>query len=199
MVRNPWPKRKSWTKPEAGASSGRSFGPRHALPDNLREEGGGEGEREGRSPRLWSPRKVALHLLSRREHSVAELREKLLGREFPRDDTDTTLAALLEEGLISEDRFVENFVGSYTRRGQGPVRLRAELTRRGIGSEVITGALAAAPTDWLAAAQAVRAKRFGAAVPQDSKERARQARFLQYRGFTAEQARAALQRLPGTP
>ena len=53
--------------------------------------------------------------------------------------------------------------------------------------------LRAADVDWLATIRAVRAKRFGAELPRDYPERARQARFLQYRGFDAAQIRAALE------
>jgi regulatory protein len=38
----------------------------------------------------------------------------------------------------------------------------------------------------------VRHKRFGSELPEDFKERARQARFLQYRGFTTDQINHAL-------
>jgi regulatory protein len=38
----------------------------------------------------------------------------------------------------------------------------------------------------------VRRKRFGDEPPQDYKERARQSRFLQYRGFTSDQIRQVL-------
>jgi len=127
---------------------------------------------------------------------VAELREKLAARNFDPGEIDATLGALLDDGLLSEDRFVENFVGSYTRRGHGPVWLRAELERRGIAGAQVTETLASLAIDWVAAAETVRRKRFGAKVPADFKEQARQARFLQYRGFTAEQARAVLRKLP---
>jgi regulatory protein len=46
--------------------------------------------------------------------------------------------------------------------------------------------------DWAATARELRRRRFGVSPPGDYPERARQARFLQYRGFTAEQIRAAL-------
>ena len=114
---------------------------------------------------------------------MGELREKLAAREFAGDEIEATLEALVQDGLLSEERFVENFVGSYTRRGHGPVWLRAELERRGISGEAISAALAKADVDWDAAAEAVRVKRFGAEIPTDFKERVRQARFLQYRGF----------------
>jgi regulatory protein len=107
------------------------------------------------------------------------------------EEIEATLEALIGDGLLSEDRFVASFVGSYTRRGHGPVWIRAELERRGIAGEAIAEALATADVDWDAAAEAVRVKRFGPGAPTDFKERVRQARFLQYRGFTAEQALGA--------
>lgn len=131
-------------------------------------------------------------MLARREHSVAELRDKLRARDYGDGHIDAVLGDLVRERLLCEDRFVENFLGSYTRRGQGPVWLRAELERRGIAGPVIADALRAAATDWVAEAAAVRRKRFGPEPPADFRDRARQARFLQYRGFTADQVRAAL-------
>lgn len=125
---------------------------------------------------------------------MAELREKLSSRGFDADEIDTTLGTLMDDNLLSEERFVENFVGSYTRRGHGPVWLRAELERRGIASSQVTETLASLDVDWVAAAETVRRKRFGAQIPADLKEQGRQARFLQYRGFTIEQARAALKK-----
>jgi regulatory protein len=44
----------------------------------------------------------------------------------------------------------------------------------------------------VAVAREARRKRFGSAGPADFRERARQGRFLQYRGFSSEQIRAAL-------
>ena len=114
---------------------------------------------------------------------MVELRDKLVARDFDTAEIEAVLAALIGDGLLCEERFVENFVGSYTRRGHGPVWIRAQLERRGIAGEAIAEALASADIDWDAAAEAVRVKRFGAAVPTDFKERVRQARFLHYRGF----------------
>ncbi|MEO7387100.1 MAG: regulatory protein RecX [Gammaproteobacteria bacterium] len=135
------------------------------------------------TPRRSSPRKIALDILALREHSVQELRDKLRLREFADDEIAATLEALVREGLLSEERFIESFVGSHARRGHGPVWIRAELERRGIAGQVIREALDRADVDWDAAAEAVRVKRFGPGIPADFGERARQARFLQYRGF----------------
>lgn len=139
-----------------------------------------------------SARRTALDLLSRREHSLAELREKLAAREFPAEEIDATLERLAREGLASDTRFAEAFIAAHARKGQGPVRIRAELQRRGVAADIIAGHLEAAGHDWAEMARDVRRRRFGATPPADFRERARQARFLEYRGFTTEQIRAAL-------
>lgn len=114
---------------------------------------------------------------------MRELREKLLAREFPAEEVEATLATLQAEGLLSESRFLESFIGSHARRGHGPVWIRAELERKGITGEAIREAIEAADVDWEAEAEAVRVKRFGPEPPADFKAKARQARFLQYRGY----------------
>jgi regulatory protein len=139
-----------------------------------------------------SARRTALDLLSRREHSLAELREKLAAREFSAEEITSTLERLAREGLASEARFVEAFIAARARRGQGPVRIRAELQRCGVAADIIAAHLEAANHDWAEMARELRRRRFGAAPPAEFRERARQARFLEYRGFTTEQIRAAL-------
>lgn len=139
-----------------------------------------------------SPRRLAMNWLARREHTLAELRAKLEAREIPGDEIVRTLAELAGEGLASDARFAESFTASRARRGQGPVRIRAELERRGVDPALIASQLDDAAVDWLASARRVREKKFGPSRPQDFDERARQARFLQYRGFSGEQIRDAL-------
>lgn len=151
----------------------------------------GEGQSEGKAAG-GSARRKALDLLARREHSLAELREKLRARDFAAEEIETTLEQLAREGLASDQRFVEAFVAAQVRKGQGPVRIRAELQRRGIGGEASAPHLDADLHDWPALARAVRAKRFGGGAPKDFHERARQARFLEFRGFSMDHIRAAL-------
>lgn len=139
-----------------------------------------------------SPRRLAMNWLARREHTLAELRAKLEAREVPDDQIERTLAELTGEGLASDARFAEAFTASRVRRGQGPVRIRAELARRGVDPVLIASQLDDAAVDWMASARRVREKKFGLGRPQDFNERARQARFLQYRGFSSDQIRCAL-------
>ena len=133
-----------------------------------------------------------MNLLARREHSTQELRDKLLTRGFEDDEIVPALQTLSREGLLSDERFTESFIHSRMERGSGPVKIRAELRQRGVTDEVISNWLDERDRAWLERAEAVRCKKFGSALPVDYKEKARQARFLQYRGFSAEQTRQVL-------
>jgi regulatory protein len=137
--------------------------------------------------------RVAVELLARREHSRRELTRKLAARGFSDEVVSTVLDELERTGALANARFTDSFVRSRIGKGQGPQRIRAELAQRGITDEEADGVLRAADVDWLAAIRAVRAKRFGPELPRDYVERARQARFLQYRGFDSAQIRAALE------
>ena len=137
--------------------------------------------------------RAALELLARREHSRRELARKLAARGFPDDVVTSVLEELERTCALADARFTDSFVRSRIGKGQGPQRIRAELAQRGITDEEADGVLRAADVDWLATIRAVRAKRFGAELPREYAERARQARFLQYRGFEAAQIRAALE------
>jgi regulatory protein len=137
-------------------------------------------------------RTAALALLAGREFGRAELARRLHRRGFPLQTVESVVHGLVTERLLSESRFTEQFIRQHAGRGHGPVRIRAELRERGVAESDIDEALEAAAEDWTAVAREARRKRFGAAAPADFRERARQGRFLQYRGFSAEQIRAAL-------
>ncbi len=137
-------------------------------------------------------RAKALDLLARREHSAGELRRKLQERGYDSTAVEAVLSSLEQEKLLSDGRFVQEFVASRLRRGSGPMKIREELRGRGVTGELVDQALAGLKAGWSEGAAAARRKRFGAELPGDMQERARQARFLQQRGFTMEDIRKAL-------
>ena len=136
-------------------------------------------------------RQQALQLLSRREYSARELQQKLQGDHDP-DQIETVLAQLQEQGLQSDARFAEMYVRHRQQQGHGPVRIQGELRQKGIAPDLVQEYLQDGDVDWFEQAKTVRRRRFGDAPPADARLKAKQMRFLQYRGFTSDQIRFAL-------
>jgi regulatory protein len=134
---------------------------------------------------------AAVRLLARREHSIDELRRKLASRGYSPDTIEPVIQKLAGKRLVSDERFTSSFVHHHAKRGQGPVRIRAALRQQGIAGDQVEEALRSAEIDWAQLAREVRRRKFGATPPRGLAERAKQARFLQYRGFDSEQLRAA--------
>lgn len=144
------------------------------------------------SDKTVKARKKAMDYLARREHARDELARKLEAAGFDTDIAADTIRQLAEEGLQSDRRFVESFVQSRINQGKGPVRIRADLGERGIPPGLIEEMLEAAGVNWYALAREVRVKKFDGGLAVDFKEKARQMRFLQYRGFEPDQVQAAV-------
>ncbi|MEM8548233.1 MAG: regulatory protein RecX [Pseudomonadota bacterium] len=133
-------------------------------------------------------RKRAMDALARREHSRFELERKLASAGFDGEVIVVVLDRLAEERLQCDQRFAESFVSSRYRQGKGPLKIRADLSQRGLSDAEIEHALRSAALDWRALASEVRERKFGAAKPDDYQEKARQCRFLAARGFDAQTA-----------
>ena len=131
-------------------------------------------------------RLAAMNLLARREHSVRELRNKLKRRFPDHSMIDEQIARLTGQNLQSNLRFAECYARERIGRGYGPVRVREELRERGASALDVAAAMKELQVDWFVVASEVLLKKFGALAPSDIKEKARRARFMQYRGFIAE-------------
>jgi regulatory protein len=137
----------------------------------------------------------ALRLLGQREHSARELTSKLTGKGLDAATAGLVVDDLRGRGLQSDLRFVETFVRSRLNRGHGPVRIRQELSQRGIGDDVADEWLTQPASFWLERATEARVRQCGEPAPDDRDAWNRQARFLAQRGFPSDVIYRALGRL----
>ncbi len=135
-------------------------------------------------------RQTALNLLARREHSETELMRKLLSKQFQRADIQPVIDQLIQQGLLSNTRFIENYIQARRAKGYGPVRIQAELLERGITEDFIEHHLNMADNAWFTDVRRVWQKRFKGQLPHDFKSRSQHMRFLLYRGFTPTQIKS---------
>ena len=130
--------------------------------------------------------------LARREYGYRELLAKLVAAGYDDSIAAGVVDRLAVEGLQNDQRFVDAFLRSRINQGKGPVRIRLELRQHGIDAFVVEARLSEAGEDWTALAARARAKKFGEELPREFREKARQMRFLQYRGFESDQVRRAV-------
>jgi regulatory protein len=138
-----------------------------------------------------------MRYLARREHSREELKRKLAAHVAEGDDLDAVLDELTSKGWLSDARFAEQAIRSKARR-YGPLKVTHVLRAKGLDDEAIAAAFRAAGADGASSLESIWKRRFRA-PPQDDRERARQVRFLQNRGFGLEEVLRFLKSMERSP
>ena len=131
----------------------------------------------------------ALQLMAQREYSRAELHTKLAEQAASPEELTAVLDALEAEHLLCDQRYATQRVVARGKR-YGNARLKQELRQRGIDDAEIAEVLPEAG-DETERCRAIWQKKFGS-LPASAEERAKQMRFLQYRGFSGESIRRVL-------
>ena len=85
---------------------------------------------------------AATRALTRREHSVRGLRERLLRGGIAGDDADDALEELQRVGLLDDGRFAHERARVLAERGKGDRAIRVDLERAGVDAAEIEAALA---------------------------------------------------------
>lgn len=132
-----------------------------------------------------------MRLLATREHCTVELKRKLSKRGFDQEDIQFIIDECTQNKFLSDERFTSAFIHSRRERGVGPVRIQKELQEHQIDVDLIAEYLRFRDSVWFEKAIAVREKKFGRCIPVDYKEKMRQFRFLEYRGFSQDQIKQA--------
>ena len=126
-------------------------------------------------------RSYAFAVLTRREYSKAELIEKLALYAMDRDEVLKLVDELATQNYQSDQRVAEIMLSSQKRKGKGPNRIKLALKSKKIDSSLIQEELK--ETDWNEQAYQLKVKKFGLTVEKEAKLKAKQIRFLMYRGF----------------
>ena len=126
-------------------------------------------------------RSYAFAVLTRREYSKAELIEKLTLYAMDRDEVLKLVDELATQNYQSDQRVAEMMLSSQKRKGKGPNRIKLALKSKKIDSSLIQEELK--ETDWNEQAYQLKVKKFGLPVEKEAKLKAKQIRFLMYRGF----------------
>ena len=137
----------------------------------------------------------AVRLLSAREHSRHELRQKMQTRGHERELIEAVLEYLCERDMQSDERYTEAFIRSRVLRLQGPMKILAQLSQRGIRVNNLDDFLPA-DHDWDAMAAEVLSRGTPIHAADRQKRIEKAYRRLVNRGFSHGQAMTAAKNLP---
>lgn len=126
----------------------------------------------------------AVDLLARREHRIKELEIKLSAKKYSEHFITQVIFKLLENDLLSEERFTESYIRSRQNRGFGPQKIKIELRHKGIDDVLIERYLMETSMLWYEIAENEYNKKYREQPANDYNTWAKQAKFLQSRGFT---------------
>jgi len=133
-----------------------------------------------------SAKSVAVRLLSRREHSAFEIRNKLSQRDFDEAEIEQTIIELQQGGWLSDERFAEAYIRMRQLKGFGPIRISIELNERGVKESIVDNYLQADDACWLQTLEQQYLKKYKNKSIEDYNDKAKRIRFLQYRGFALD-------------
>ncbi len=133
-----------------------------------------------------SAKSVAVRLLSRREHSALEIRNKLLKRDFNGAEIEQAIIELQQGGWLSDERFAEAYIRLRQQKGFGPVRITIELNERGVSESIVNASLHENDESWQQTLLQQYLKKYKNRAITDYNDKAKRIRFLQYRGFSLD-------------
>ncbi len=136
--------------------------------------------------KVLSAKSVAVRLLSRREHSAFEIRDKLQKRDFDEAEIAQAIVELQQGGWLSDERFAEAYIRMRQLKGFGQVRIAIELNERGVDECIVDEYLQADDESWQQTLEQQYRKKYKNKPVADYNDKAKRIRFLQYRGFVLD-------------
>ncbi|NMA60822.1 MAG: regulatory protein RecX [Firmicutes bacterium] len=143
-------------------------------------------------PKQSSAKSAALRLLTTRDRSVQEIRERL-ERNYTKDEVAETIAYLEEIGYLDDWRYAKNHVENRNRnRPTGNYLLRLELGKKGISDQIVDQVINPPEIEY-ELALTVAKQRLGSLERVDALARVRRLYgLLQRRGFPVTTARSVV-------
>ncbi|MGX2969604.1 recombination regulator RecX [Ursidibacter sp. B-7004-1] len=128
-----------------------------------------------------TPIQYLVYLLSKRDYSEAELRQKLIQKEFETEEIDDAISQVQEKNWQSDERFCSHFIHYRSQQGYGPNRLKFELRQKGIKDWLISQELENCEVDWFEQAEILFNKK--RPISWDIKAKQKIWRYMLSRGF----------------
>lgn len=134
----------------------------------------------------------AVSLLAKRDYSSGELSRTLLRMTENSECVEKVLQRLIENGYLNDERVITHLIDKHVRKKHGPTRIKQEIRQKGFPQELVEQSLEKVEVDWYAMARELKVSKFGEERASDAKEKNKQVRYLQYKGFSMDMIFEAL-------
>lgn len=125
----------------------------------------------------------AIYLLAGKDYSSGDMAWQLCRLAENAEQITLILARLSDNGYLNNSRLMAHLFDKHIRKLHGPARIKQAFRQRGFSQELTEQTINNSGVDWYASAREARIRKFGETPPSDPKEKNKQFRYLQYKGY----------------
>lgn len=134
----------------------------------------------------------AVSLLAKKNYASGEMHRQLIRLTESTVDIERVLRRLIDNHALNDTQLLAYLFDKQVKKMHGPTRIKQEMRQKGFPAAQIEQGIDNGDIDWYQLAKEARIKKFGEALPSDPKEKNKQIRHLQYKGFTMDMIFEAL-------
>lgn len=134
----------------------------------------------------------AVSLLAKKNYASGEMHRQLSRLTENTADIERVLHRLTDTHVLNDAQLLAYLFDKHVKKMHGPTRIKQEMRQKGFPAALIEQEIDKSEVDWYQLAKEARTKKFGEALPADPKEKNKQIRHLQYKGFTMDMIFEAL-------
>lgn len=128
----------------------------------------------------------AVSLLAKKNYSSGDMHRQLARLTEKMDDVEHVLRRLTDNRYLNDIQLISYLFDKQIKKFHGPTRIKQELRQKGFPPVLIEQEIEQSDVDWYELAKEARVRKFGDALPTDPKEKNKQIRHLQYKGYAMD-------------
>ncbi|MBB1585141.1 regulatory protein RecX [Serratia sp. OS31] len=134
----------------------------------------------------------AASLLAKKNYASGDMHRQLSRQTDNVEDIERVLHRLIDNHALNDAQLLTDLLDKQIKKLHGPTRIKQEIRQKGFPAALIEQEINNSEIDWYLLAKEARVKKFGEALPSDPKEKNKQIRHLQYKGFAMDMIFEAL-------
>jgi regulatory protein len=134
----------------------------------------------------------AVSLLAKKNYASGDMHRQLSRLTESTGDIERVLHRLTDTHVLNDAQLLAYLFDKHVKKMHGPTRIKQEMRQKGFPAVLIEQEIDKSEVDWYQLAKEARFRKFGDALPSEPKEKNKQIRHLQYKGFTMDMIFEAL-------